>query len=495
MTKYQDLAPGKGEEAESYPAQSMARSPSINCGVNTRIDSWSKEEEANPAPSCRWAARPGAKRRCGWVCVKLVALLSALLALTWAFKFGALRFIHTALQPLATYDESWTFSKVNDFKLHNLIAPRGGTSRCRDAAFKSTFVVLRAEQQDDVVVHFSFKVTAQELLDDLKIEKSADSLIITYPTTDKNPRPQNECIETHTEMHVRRGLNLNDLDIKYIIGDFTIPEPLELTVDNASIYLALASFHANQFDGRKTNITLEVGSVTGTIALLDELSITTRLGSIKATIDPKPADPSAVKPADFRAVSDFGALDIDFFPPAPGPGDAAVPSRDYRTHVSSQCGSVAGRYLHGSKTTLETELGAIKAELLPIAVPGRGTDDETFLATRSERGQVTVTLLDPALAAAAGEGAVAAAAALSGLQSDHSSRAGAVNVRYPAAWQGAVEGVSRVGRVRMAGEGLEIVRRSRKGVGMSVEGRKGEDVASALCATDVGEVQFVVGGR
>ena len=150
-----------------------------------------------------------------------------------------------------------------------------------------------------MVVHFSFKVSAQELLDELKVEKDDDSLIITYPATNDNPRPQNECIETHTEMHVRRGLNLKDLDIKYLIGEFTIPEPLELTVENAGIYLALASLHANQFDGRKTNITVDAGSVTGTFALLDELFIATRLGSINATIDPKPVDPLACGPPTF----------------------------------------------------------------------------------------------------------------------------------------------------------------------------------------------------
>jgi len=291
-------------------------------------------------------------------------------------------------------------------------------------------------------------------------------------------------------MHVRRGLNLKDLDITYLMGAFSIPERLELTVENASIYLALASLHANQFNGRNTNITVDAGSITGTFALLDELFIATRLGSINATIDPKPADPSAVRPADFRAVSDFGMLDINFFPSVLGPGGAAVPPRDYRTNVTSHAGAIAGRFVHGSTTTLETDFGAVDVAVLPVAVPGRGGDDETFLATRTERGHVAVALLDPA--SGTGEGA---AAALSGLQSDHSSRMGAVSVRYPAAWQGAVEGQSRVGRVRMAGEGLEIVRRSRKGVGMFVEGRKGEDaLASALCITDVGAVEFVVGG-
>ena len=488
MTKYQDLEPGKAEEAEYYACLGMAPQTSINCGVRTCIDSWPKKREASSAPNCRWAARTGAKRRCGWLCVKLIAVLSALLALAWSLKFGALRFFHTP-QLVATYEESWTFSNLNNFTLHNLVTPRGASRR---ESFKSTFAVLRAEQKDDLVVHFSFKVSAQELLDELKVEKDDDSLIITYPTTDGGPRPQNECIETHMEMHVRRGLNLKDLDIKYLIGEFTIPEPLELTVENASIYLALASLHANQFDGRKTNITLGAGSVTGTFALLDELFIATRLGSINAIIDPKPADPSAVRPADFRAKSEFGMLDINFFPSVIEPGGVELPPRDYRTVVTSHAGAIAGRYLHGSATRLETDFGSVDVALLPVAVPGRGDGDETVLATRTRRGRVAVALLDPASASGADGGA---APALSGLQSDHSSRMGAVSVRYPAAWQGAVEGASRIGHVAMAGEGLEIVRRSRKGVGMFVEGRKGEEArASAVCVTDVGSVEFVVGG-
>jgi hypothetical protein len=189
-------------------------------------------------------------------------------------------------------------------------------------------------------------------------------------------------------------------------------------------------------------------------------------------------------------------IDINFFPSLIAPGGAAIPPRDYRTSVASHAGAIAGRYLHGSATTLTTELGAIAVALLPVAVPGHDAGDETLLATRTQRGTVSVALLDPGVVAGAGGDAAAAAATLSGLQSDHSSRLGAVSARYPAAWQGAVEGESRMGRVRMAGEGLEIVRRSRKGVGMVVEGRKGEEArANALCATDLGAVEFVVGGH
>jgi hypothetical protein len=431
------------------------------------------------------------------VCLKLVAVLSALLALTWYFKFGAFRFLHT-VQLDVSYDESWTFSNLDSFKLHNLVAPHG-SSRCREG-FKSTFIVQPAEQKDDVVVHFTFKTSDQEILDDLRAEKSDDSLVIKYPSSDDNPRPRDECIETHTEVHIRQGLSLKDLDIKYIIGEFIIPEPLELTVENACFYLAIASFHGNQFSGRKTNITVDAGSVTGTFALLDELFITARLGSLRATIVPKAADPSAAKPADFRARSEFGMLDIDFFPSVIEPGGVELPPRDYRTVVTSHAGAIAGRYLHGSNTTLETDIGAIKVAVLPVAVPGHGggdgDDDETFLTTRSARGRVVVALLDPGVAAAAAKDGAAAAAALTGLQSHHGTNTGSVDVQYPAAWQGAVEGASRVGSVRMVGEGLEIVRRSRKGVGMFVEGRKGDEGrASAVCISDVGSVMFAVGGH
>ena len=144
-------------------------------------------------------------------------------------------------------------------------------------------------------------------------------------------------------------------------------------------------------------------------------------------------------------------LDINFFPSVLVLDGAAFTPRDYRTHVTSHAGSIAGRYLHGSSTTLETDFGAVDVALLPRrgARPG-GDDDETASPRAPSAGASPSrcwTRLPPPGRTGGRRRRCAARRAIT-------RRAWAtVSVRYPAAWQGAVEGESRMGARADGGRG------------------------------------------
>lgn len=209
------------------------------------------------------------------------------------------------------------------------------------------------------------------------------------------------------------------------------------------------------FYSRETIIDLASGSVTGTYALYDLLSIHTTSGHIRISITPKPASASAVKPATLRLSTASGSIN------AHTPSLSSIPNRNYLTEIQSSSGSIAVSLLHGTHTSLRTSSGSLEASLYPYGPNTTRSDIETN--TYSGRTLITV---HPAL--------VNATDPLRRLYGTYNYLSGSFGLNYPSSWEGTVEGVVTSGSVDIDWKGMRVVEDRRGWFGRRVKAVKGK---------------------
>jgi DUF4097 and DUF4098 domain-containing protein YvlB len=192
------------------------------------------------------------------------------------------------------------------------------------------------------------------------------------------------------------------------------------------------------WSSRRTIIEFISGSIQGTFALRDLLSLKTISGNIDAAVDPKKADPGRVLPAEFSAVSTSGNVDVQF----PTTGD--IPSRDFRARLETVSSSIRGEYIAGSSTSVHSVSGDIDAHLLPFY-----TDDQpNNIHTDSGSGRTNLNVLPPYF-----ENSWPSHA------SEHrsTSTSGSIGVVYPQLWEGSIDGRTTSGTISIKGRGVKII--------------------------------------
>lgn len=370
------------------------------------------------------------------------------------------------------FSKSYEFSELKDFTLRNLIVP---VHRLR--LYGSIHVLpAPASQVEGIKVNFTFDTSDLALQDLLEVEEADSSLVIRFPTTQPAPDTGWECIATRTNVYVRPGLSLSNFHLESRVSGIHVPAPMDFKVTNATILSLTAGAVGAEplFQSRRTFVDVDAGSVYGQYPIYDLLSVRTHAGSIAIDVIPKPANEKYVQPADFVAHSAAGSIRVDY-PPL----GTDIPERDYRADVQSSVGSISGRFLHGTNTTMRTQMGDVRVDILPYSADAY----DSTLNTQNQMGTQVVTVLQP----------YAGTALFSRLKSKHLSDVGGIKIVYPRAWQGTVKAESGMGTVTVAGPGVEIVRKGKKGVvGMFVEAKKGEGQGNAEVRTDRGSLDFVV---
>jgi hypothetical protein len=207
---------------------------------------------------------------------------------------------------------------------------------------------------------------------------------------------------------------------------------------------------------RETIIDTGSGSIQGTYSLYDLLSISSSSGSINVNIEPKDASSSSSKPARLRIITSSGSIQayVPFL-------SASLPNRTYETDISSTSGSIDATLFHGKRTSLHTSSGRISASLSPYGPNTSRSDLDVHTMAGSIDVAIEPSLSDPS-------------APLRLFYASYRAGSASLRLRYPAQWEGVIEGRTGTGSMRINWGGLQIVRDDKSFVGRSIKGVKGE---------------------
>jgi hypothetical protein len=379
--------------------------------------------------------------------------------------------------PLITerFSKSFQFSSLKNFSLRNLIQ-----ASTRHEIFKESIIrILQVQDQTtDIKVDFSFDTSDPELLDYLDFSSDSSSLEIRFPSVPLPPTDDRErqCVETETLIYVRPGLSLENFDVESLIMSVKVPGPIVFTVDRSDISIHVGKLEASpMLNSRESCINVSAGGVFGEFPIYDTLSIFVKAGSI--VVDAIPQEPITQEQKPVKLVVETHAGPIHLQYPRVG---THIPDREYQVKVTSDIGTIDGRFIHGTTTSLKSNTGEIQADIIPFSSDRYNSE----LSTETVTGRQMIKVLSPY---------IKDDLMLRRLEGNHISTHGSVDVTYPLEWVGVIEAVSNVGRVHVGGEGLKIVQKSRRGVvGMLIEAEKGDSECRSRCKTTMGSVNFQI---
>ncbi|OCL09726.1 hypothetical protein AOQ84DRAFT_387981 [Glonium stellatum] len=371
---------------------------------------------------------------------------------------------------------SFDFDNPGTFGLHELVTQH-------DRTYKTVFGKIHVakgpdDQKPNTRAQISFATPKSIEIEKLKYTKSETELFIEDPVI-KNSKninnPTSLCLGIEIILYVAPGVKLENLKIRSKHLGVEIHEGAEFSVSNQTdVALISGSLHAHTFRSRKTTIDIISGSVSGTYALRDLLSIKTRSGSINVDVQPKEADKEHPAPAVFWAGSMAGSIKVRF-------ETFAIPSRDYQTTVDGNMGSLAGTFIHGSSTDLKTTSGSITVDITPYEASASPFTLRTF----SMSGRTAVDLRSPYKNPRS---------AISNLTSSHKTHSGSLHLTYPPEWEGKIEGGTHSGSLHLRGKGVEIIREGEGfPFGRTVKAKKGEGDSLLEFSTMSGSCDITIG--
>ncbi|KAF4535235.1 uncharacterized protein LTHEOB_12667 [Lasiodiplodia theobromae] len=327
--------------------------------------------------------------------------------------------------------------------------------------------------------------------DDIAIVKTDTSLIL-QSTRAESPNTWHEraCTVVDVTVAVPAGTTLAALAVSANWLSLHLHPLLDLTIaDGFNVELGAGSVaSAVALPSRRTYISPAYGSVQGVYALLDLLEIDAAAGSVDIEVRPGEADPENPAPAVFNARSKAGSIAARFPTNEEEDDGAGLPDRDYQVDVQTEAGSIMGRYVHGSRSSFESKYGSITVTALPFKPA-----EASVLRAKNEAGQTMLDLLVP-LKEKEGKGRKEEEGGpFVDLTAEFTSTVGSVRAVFPPEWEGTADVDTAVGSLRVAGEGLEIVKEGTHGpVGKWVQAVKGEGESTVLIKSKVGSVEFLV---
>ncbi|KAI6797624.1 hypothetical protein KC361_g3838 [Hortaea werneckii] len=377
---------------------------------------------------------------------------------------------------------SFEFAELDDFALTELLEP----TRAEWGAITGNIWVMPAPpgQEVDVKVWVSFATTAPWRVTDASYGYSKSGLELRLPDQEKRPERYvgEPCMDVGVIVYVNRGVDLNGWHISTAHLNVVVEEGLfgkdslgrrSFNSNMTSIIATKGNVEAAYWSSRHTIIDVPSGSVHGTYALRDVLSVHTHSGSISITVDPQEADETHPAPAEFEAISHSGGVHVDFL-------DDSLPDREYKTRIETHSGSVSGNYVHGSRTAMHTESGAIDVEIKPYCEKG-----PSGIYTDSGSGSSRLVFGSPYCDLHSG---------ISNLHSQHRAKSGSMELMYPRQWEGIVEGWSYSGSITLEGKDLEpYSRQVVSPIGNHVIARKGHGNSQLSFRTTSGSAKVHIG--
>lgn len=345
-----------------------------------------------------------------------------------------------------------------------------------------------ANQKAAIVVVISISTTMDYAITRVNVEETSSGLTLKSPTLERTGRGSGgSCMIMTATILIRADVDIEDFEIASEHFNIRVDEDLfnngrHLKIRNSTELTTISGdVNIAYWSSRRTVIDVISGSVTGTYALNDLLSIQTRSGSIMVEVAPKAEDKKSPAPAEFVAKSVSGAIGVNF--PIKGSSEH-IPPRDYRTHTETNSGSIHGSYILGRTSTIQTVNGAITAEILPYA----SEDWASNLRTESRTGHTALTLLSPFL----NHGH-----AMRRFHSIHTGNSGGFTLNYPQEWEGMVNGGTKSGSLMIRGKDVEVIRLIEgPGIGKHLRAKKGDSPESGSTldfSTISGSVQLTIG--
>jgi DUF4097 and DUF4098 domain-containing protein YvlB len=217
----------------------------------------------------------------------------------------------------------------------------------------------------------------------------------------------------------------------------------------------------------RTDINIHTGGISGTFDLGQELILETFMGSIRALIHP--LDLKHATPIANMVVKTFsGSIDLGL-----DCKDNKIPKRNYTSNVSTKTGKISGTFLYGGELKLLTTTGSIDAKLTPTTYQ---QNEVGMLVTATHHGSTNVVftrMLDGKW-----------------VEAYHAAITGKIGVRYPGDWEGRITAQTKLGKVQVCGNGVEIT----KNEGGLVEAFKGNKQRGRIVAgSAMGEVLVRIG--
>lgn len=336
-----------------------------------------------------------------------------------------------------------TFSLVDDIDI-----------RHTDVTGNIWLLPAPVEQHEPIQISINYATIEDFSQSRMRYEYSDSHFTVELASGDAAPK---RCMDVAIIMYVRDTVKLDHLAISTLHLNFEAGEGLFSAHDSgfhaAVADIATISGHvkADYWSSRKTCIRTSSGSVRGAFALRDLLRIQSQSGSVNIDVLPKEVDEKSPAPAQFSVITASGSIQ------ARSPLEGNLPERDYRTSIESRSGSLSGDYIHGSLTTLVSNSGSIKINVLPYYAEHCSG---SLLGTYGHSGQHKVLVLPPYLdKVVTGECDVApgrpTSEVLNNLQSDHQSTSGSLDLSYPQAWEGMIEGKTTSGSITLRGKDVE----------------------------------------
>ncbi|KAI7469407.1 hypothetical protein KC357_g6479 [Hortaea werneckii] len=377
---------------------------------------------------------------------------------------------------------SFEFKELDDFALTELLEP----TLTEWGAITGNIWVMPAPpgQEVDVKVWVSFATTAPWRVTDASYGYSKSGLELRLPNQEKTPERYvgEPCMDVGVIVYVNRGVDLNGWHISTANLNVVVEEGFfgkdslgrrSFNSNMTSIIAMKGNVEAAYWSSRHTIIDVPSGSVHGTYALRDVLSVHTHSGSISITVDPQEADDKHPAPAEFEAISHSGGVHVDFL-------DDSPPDREYKTRIETHSGSVSGNYVHGSRTAMHTESGAIDVEIKPYCEKG-----PSGIYTDSGSGSSRLVFGSPYCDLHS---------VISNLHSQHRAKSGSMELMYPRQWEGIVEGWSYSGSITIEGRNLEpYSRQVVSPIGNHVVARKGHGNSQLSFRTTSGSAKVHIG--
>ena len=283
--------------------------------------------------------------------------------------------------------------------------------------------------------------------------------------------PHEESLSMHTPGHITVGPDSTSNPCVYIVGNLWVAPGARFDFINIRSESMTIIFHdgvdfeaealgvdatgANSvafptgnsadtnLDSRKIVISTSSGSIHGTYPLYDLLKAQSRSGSITIDITPQEALSSDPKPAILDLSTMSGTIQANTPLLVASNRASLIPSRNYKTTITSTSGSLRTNLIHGSQTVLKTTTGSIVTELSPYGNP----DDSSHLTTSAKTGSTAVTVL-PSISHPG--------KALRNFFAYYTFKTGSLTINYPREWEGTVYGSTVTGSINVNWPGLEV---------------------------------------
>lgn len=251
-----------------------------------------------------------------------------------------------------------------------------------------------------------------------------------------------------------------------------------------------------KFDSRWIEVKTTSADIKGYWPLYDYLGLHSTSGKIYSSIEPKPVNEDAPKPAVLHLKSLSGS--VDFWEPTQNAVDAVatrqaklsaaaagkwIPPRDYRTNIQTTSGNIRGIVAFGSACRFHSTSGDMNVDLLPVLdVALSEVDDASSLETSCTSGKVEARVRDP-IWINNSEGVYAAVAPdrpMRCLKSRHTTTSANVNLHFPRAWEGDLDLNTMTGSLKVWGKDLKKIKEGNEwpGVNKQLVARKGEEGGS-----------------